>query len=127
MDFAGKSLIVACEGNVVAKAGAEECLIVKELDLSRVKECRKKRPYLGLVKEEYHTVNHDLTIELKNSILNLFVLTPKGLWFLREKAERFCAGLLWAGKLFRVRTGLFIYLACKNDHETVFAYHERRL
>jgi N-carbamoylputrescine amidase len=52
MEFAGESLIVDCDGNVVYKAGDSEELIVRELDLSRVPESRKKRPYIELRRPE---------------------------------------------------------------------------
>ncbi len=48
MDFAGQSLLVDSDGNVIFKADEKEQLIVQEIDLSKAKESRKSRPYLSL-------------------------------------------------------------------------------
>lgn len=52
MEFAGESIIIDSDGNVVFKAGSEESLIIKEIDLSKVKESRKKRPYINFIRPE---------------------------------------------------------------------------
>lgn len=52
MEFAGESIIIDSDGNMVFKAGREESLIIKEIDLSKVKESRKKRPYINFIRPE---------------------------------------------------------------------------
>ena len=59
MDFAGPSLIVDCDGNVLFKADGREQLIIQELDLTQVSESRKKRPYLKLVRPECYEMIAD--------------------------------------------------------------------
>lgn len=48
MDFAGESIIVDPNGNVVYKAGDKEGLIVEDIDLSLSRKIRENRPYLAL-------------------------------------------------------------------------------
>lgn len=48
MTFAGASLVVGPDGEMLARAGAGEELLVVDLDLSRVAESRSRRPYLDL-------------------------------------------------------------------------------
>lgn len=50
MDFAGESLIADCDGNLLYKGDDKERLITLELDLAKVYESRKKRPYLELIR-----------------------------------------------------------------------------
>jgi predicted amidohydrolase len=54
MNFAGQSLIVDCDGNIVFKANAEEQLITQTLDISKVKVSRKGRPYLSTRRKELY-------------------------------------------------------------------------
>lgn len=55
MDFAGESLLVDCDGNVLQKANDEEQLLKYEIDLTRVRESRKQRPYIELLRtDQYH-------------------------------------------------------------------------
>lgn len=55
MDFAGESLLADCEGNVLQKANDEEQLLKYEIDLSKVSESRKQRPYIELLRpDQYH-------------------------------------------------------------------------
>lgn len=54
MDFAGESLVVDCDGNVLYKADDEERLIEVDLDLDKCRESRKKRPYLNLRRPEMY-------------------------------------------------------------------------
>lgn len=48
MDFAGESIIVDPNGDVVFKGNDQEGLIVKDIDLSLSKKIREQRPYLPL-------------------------------------------------------------------------------
>lgn len=48
MTFCGESIVVDADGKVVARAGAEETVLVADIDLSRVHEVRSRRPYLSL-------------------------------------------------------------------------------
>jgi predicted amidohydrolase len=48
MDFAGESIVVDPNGDVVAKIGDKEELLVCELDLSMVERVRKERPFINL-------------------------------------------------------------------------------
>lgn len=52
MVFAGESLLVDCDGNVLYRAGHGEELIVRELDLRQAHESRRGRPYLNLLRPE---------------------------------------------------------------------------
>jgi predicted amidohydrolase len=52
--FCGESIVVDPDGNVVAKARAEETLLVADIDLSRVPQTRTKRPYLSLRRPEMY-------------------------------------------------------------------------
>ncbi|MDO4497983.1 MAG: carbon-nitrogen hydrolase family protein, partial [Bacteroidales bacterium] len=45
-EFAGESLIVNPEGEVVFKADDREQLIIQEIDLEEVHRTRSKRPYI---------------------------------------------------------------------------------
>lgn len=54
MDFAGQSIIVDCDGNVIFKADNSEQLIVQELDLSLVKKSREIRPYITTRRKEMY-------------------------------------------------------------------------
>jgi N-carbamoylputrescine amidase len=46
--FAGESLVVDCDGNIVCQAGREETLVTAALDLAAVPAARQRRPYLSL-------------------------------------------------------------------------------
>jgi N-carbamoylputrescine amidase len=48
MSFAGQSLVVDPDGEVVARVGSEEQLLMAEIDLGRVQASRRERPYLAL-------------------------------------------------------------------------------
>jgi predicted amidohydrolase len=52
--FCGESIVVDPYGNVVAKAGMEEALLMVDIDLSRVAQARGKRPYLSLRRPEMY-------------------------------------------------------------------------
>jgi beta-ureidopropionase len=48
MEFAGESLVVGPDGNVVAKADGSEQLLLGDIDFSKIDNARKKRPYISL-------------------------------------------------------------------------------
>jgi predicted amidohydrolase len=54
MVFCGDSVVVGPEGNVIAKAGEGEDLVLTTLDLSQVEAARRKRPYLSLRRPEHY-------------------------------------------------------------------------
>jgi predicted amidohydrolase len=54
MHFAGESLVVDPNGEVIYKAGDEEELVVCEIDLAKVDEVRCKRPYIRLIRQEIY-------------------------------------------------------------------------
>ena len=54
MDFAGESLVVDPDGNVIAKAGAEEELLIAELNPEKARAARRQRPYLNLRRPEFY-------------------------------------------------------------------------
>jgi len=54
MDFAGESIIVDPNGDVVCKGNDKEGLIMKDIDLSLSREIRSKRPYLKLRRPELY-------------------------------------------------------------------------
>jgi predicted amidohydrolase len=54
MDFAGESIVVDPDGRTIAKAGASEELLTAVIDPERVRNVRKKRPYLTLRRPEWY-------------------------------------------------------------------------
>ena len=52
MDFYGESIVVDPHGNIIAKAGETEQLLIADIDLSEVEVARKNRPYLALRRPE---------------------------------------------------------------------------
>lgn len=52
MEFAGQSLVVDCDGNLLCKADDQEMLLTAELDLGKCAESRKRRPYIELLRTE---------------------------------------------------------------------------
>lgn len=54
MEFAGQSLIVDCDGNVILKADNSEQLIVQTLDLSTIESSRQRRPYITTRRKELY-------------------------------------------------------------------------
>lgn len=52
--FCGDSIVVDPEGNVLAKAGEAEELLVVDLDLAQTEIARRKRPYLALRNPEVY-------------------------------------------------------------------------
>lgn len=54
MDFAGESLVINPNGDVVAKAGDEEQLLVSEIDLNESVKRQKEVPYLSTKRKEWY-------------------------------------------------------------------------
>lgn len=54
MDFAGESLVVDPDGRTTVKGGQTEELVTAEIDLQKVREIRKTRPYLNLRRPELY-------------------------------------------------------------------------
>lgn len=54
MNFAGESLVVNPDGEVLVKADRSEQLILSEFDLTEVEQARIKRPYLALRRPEFY-------------------------------------------------------------------------
>lgn len=54
MDFAGESIIVAPNGQVIAKADDVEQILYADLDLATVRETRTRTPYLTLRRPEFY-------------------------------------------------------------------------
>jgi len=52
MEFYGESFVIDPEGNIVAKAGESEQLLIADIDLSLIDAARKKRPFLELLRPE---------------------------------------------------------------------------
>ena len=55
MEFAGESLVIAPNGDVIAKADAKEQLLTCDIDLQKVKDVRKKLDYLSLRRPEQYS------------------------------------------------------------------------
>lgn len=56
MEFAGQSIIVDSDGNVVFKADNKEQLIIKELDLDYADISREKRPFIEKLRPDFYVV-----------------------------------------------------------------------
>ena len=54
MEFAGESLVIAPNGDVIAKADDKEQLLTCDIDLQEVKKVRKKQDYLSLRRSEQY-------------------------------------------------------------------------
>lgn len=54
MEFAGESVVVDANGNVIAKAGEEEQLLYADIDLSDSLKIRRNRPYTNLRRPELY-------------------------------------------------------------------------
>ena len=54
MTFAGQSLVVDANGNVISKANATEQLIYADIDLRQSTEIRKAKPYTDLRRTEFY-------------------------------------------------------------------------
>jgi len=54
MDFAGESIICDPNGNLVYKAGYDEELIIKDVDIKGINKIRNSKPYLDLLRPEFY-------------------------------------------------------------------------
>ena len=54
MQFAGESLVVDPNGEILAKAGSDEELLTAQIDPDQVKAAREARPYLALRRTEFY-------------------------------------------------------------------------
>lgn len=54
MEFAGESLVIAPNGNVIIKADDTEQLLICDIDFQEVKTVRKKQDYLSLRRPEQY-------------------------------------------------------------------------
>jgi predicted amidohydrolase len=54
MVFAGESIVIDANGNVIVKADDTEGLIFAELDLSAVGKIRSGKPYTSLRRKEWY-------------------------------------------------------------------------
>ena len=54
MEFAGESLVIGPNGDVIAKADDKEQLLTCDIDLQKVKDARKKLDYLSLRRPEQY-------------------------------------------------------------------------
>jgi predicted amidohydrolase len=52
--FCGESIVVGPDGNVVAKGGSEEALVIADIELDQVTAARVRRPYLALRRPEMY-------------------------------------------------------------------------
>jgi N-carbamoylputrescine amidase len=85
MDFAGESIVVDPNGDVVVKADDKEQIVYADIDITMVQKCREQRPYLSLRRPEVYSkiCNNDTYVfnypkERDTSINN-------GLWSYLEK------------------------------------------
>lgn len=54
MEFAGESLVIAPNGDVITKADDKEQLLTCDIDLQKIKEAREKLDYLSLRRPEQY-------------------------------------------------------------------------
>lgn len=54
MEFAGESLVADPDGKIIAKAGADEELLIADADFEKVRKIRSTRPYLNLRRPEFY-------------------------------------------------------------------------
>jgi N-carbamoylputrescine amidase len=54
MDFAGQSLVVDCDGNLLFKADDREQLVICNIDLWFCQKSRQNRPYINLRRKEMY-------------------------------------------------------------------------
>lgn len=54
MGFAGKSVVVDVEGNVLARADEKEQVLIAEIDMDRSVQASRKRPYTSLRRTEFY-------------------------------------------------------------------------
>jgi Predicted amidohydrolase len=66
MDFAGQSIVVDPNGDVVVKADDEEHIVYADIDLTMVQECRDKRPYINLRRPQVYSNICDTNTDIFN-------------------------------------------------------------
>lgn len=66
MDFAGQSIVVDPNGDVVVKADDMEQIVYADIDLTMVQECRDKRPYINLRRPRVYSKICDNNTEVFN-------------------------------------------------------------
>jgi predicted amidohydrolase len=54
LTFAGESFIVDPNGKIIAQAGKEEELLLKEIELEEIQKAREKRPYLRDLRQDIY-------------------------------------------------------------------------
>ena len=54
MDFAGESMAVDANGEILARADDTEQIVYVDINLERSREVRKKRPYTQLRRKEFY-------------------------------------------------------------------------
>lgn len=54
MEFAGESLVADPNGEIIVKAGAEEGLVIAEMELTQARTIRSRRPYLATRRPEWY-------------------------------------------------------------------------
>lgn len=59
MDFSGESIVVDANGDVLAMADDTEQILYAEIDLTRSREIRSRRPYTGLRRTEWYNKRKD--------------------------------------------------------------------
>lgn len=63
MEFAGESIVVNPDGDVLLKADDKEQLIFADIDIAQVLECRDKRPYIKLRRPQIYSKICDINTE----------------------------------------------------------------
>jgi predicted amidohydrolase len=66
MDFAGQSIVVDPNGDVVIKADEKEQIVYADIDLTMVQECREQRPYINLRRPQVYSKICDTNTDIFN-------------------------------------------------------------
>lgn len=66
MDFAGQSIVVDPNGDVVVKADEKEQIVYADIDLTMVQECREQRPYINLRRPQVYSKICDINTDIFN-------------------------------------------------------------
>lgn len=66
MDFAGQSIVVDPNGDVVVKADEKEQIVYADIDLTMVQECREQRPYINLRRPQVYSKICDTNTDVFN-------------------------------------------------------------
>lgn len=64
MDFAGQSIVVDPNGDVVVKADDKEQIVYADIDLTMIQGCRDKRPYINLRRPQVYSKICDNNTEI---------------------------------------------------------------